>query len=345
MKSVLKEDLFFSMTWDYLNIFLPVQHRDSPETAKSYEDGLSIFRRYVTDELSIPMDKFHFHDLTYDFILDYREFLTLKGYKPNTVNHRLAVISAYIKYAASRRVSLTQIYMNIAEVPYVTVPSRIREIIEDDQTIKSYLSAPGTSRTGIRDQMILVILYDTAMRVDELLGLNLSDVNIDADEPYVRVCGKGDKERVIALSEKMIPLIRQYVNLFHRDQRKRSTPFIYTKIKGDIGRMSTRNVERIVQKYADKIRQDHPGIPKRVYPHMLRRTRASGWYRAGVPIETIAVILGHADAKTTRKSYASPSIEMLKEQMAMGIQVEPLVSEEKPLWENDAELARLCGIR
>ena len=342
---ILKDDLFFSMTWDYLNTFLPVQHRDSPQTIKSYEDGLTIFRRYVTDERKLPMERFCFKDLTYDFLLDYREYLVDKGRKPRTVNHRLAVISAYMRYAASRKTALFQIYLNISEVPYVMVPSKIREIIENEETLKAYLAAPEPSEKGIRDRTVLVMLYDTAIRAEELTGLELSDVNINADEPYIRVCGKGDKERIVALSEKTVPLIKQYISIFHKDLRKRSDPFIYTVLRGEKGRMTVRNVERITQKYADKIRPEHPDIPESVYPHMLRRTRATGWYRDGVPIETIAVIMGHAEAKTTRKSYASPSVEMLRDQMKSGTDVEPEASDEKPLWKNDAELARLCGIR
>ena len=130
-KGVLKEDLFFSMTWEYLNVFLPDQHRDSPKTSISYEDALTIFRRYVTDIRTIPLERFRFKDLTYDFLLDYREYLVEEGYKARTVNHRLAVIMAYMKYAATRRTALYQLYLNISEVPYVTVPSRIREIIEE----------------------------------------------------------------------------------------------------------------------------------------------------------------------------------------------------------------------
>ena len=344
-KKVLKEDLFFSMTWDYLNVFLPVQHRDSPKTAASYEDGLTVFRRYVTDVRAIRMDQFRFEDLTYDFLLDYRVYLVNKGYKANTVNHRLAVITAYMKYAATKRTALYQIYMNISEVPYVTVPSRIREIIEEKDSIRELLAAPGPSEKGIRDQVILVMLYDTAIRADELIGLNLADVNISADDPYLRICGKGDKERIVALTEKVIPLIRQYISIYHKDLRKCSNPFVYTVIKETMGRMSERNVERIVQKYADIVRQKGFLLPEKVYPHMLRRTRASGWYRDGVPIETIAVILGHSDAKTTRKSYASPSVEMLRKQMEAGADAEPEAYKEKPLWKDDAELARLCGIR
>lgn len=344
-KRVLKDDLFFSMTWDYLNVFLPVQHRDSPKTAASYEDGLTIFRRYVTDVRAIRMDQFRFEDLTYDFLLDYRVYLVDQGYKANTVNHRLAVITAYMKYAAMKKTALYQIYMNISEVPYVTVPSRIREIIEEKDAVRELLASPGPSKKGVRDQVILVLLYDAAIRADELIQLNLADVNISADDPYLRICGKGDKERIVAISEKAIPLIRQYIALYHKDLRKRSEPFIYTVIKGTTGRMSERNVERIVKKYADHVRQKNIPIPEKVYPHMLRRTRASGWYRDGVPIETIAVILGHSDAKTTRKSYASPSVEMLRKQMSSGTDVEPETFEEKPLWKNDEELARLCGIR
>lgn len=80
---------------------------------------------------------------------------------------------------------------------------------------------------------------------------------------------------------------------------------------------------------------------------LMRRTRASGWYRDGVPIETIAVILGHSDTKTTRKSYARPSIGMLRKEMAKGNppELQNNGKEEMPLWTNDEELARLCGIR
>ncbi|SCX84254.1 tyrosine-type recombinase/integrase [Butyrivibrio sp. INlla14] len=344
-KNILKDDLFFSMTWDYLNVYLPTQHQNSEKTAEAYEDGLTVFRRYVTDKCNISIDKFRFEDLTYDFMLDYRIYLVNKGYKPATVNHRLAVINAYMKYAASRKISVYQIYMNVSEVPYVTVPSRIKEIIEDKDAIKKLLAAPGMSDKGIRDQIILVLLYDTAIRADELICLDISDVNIEADEPYLRIRGKGDKERVVALSEKVVPLVKRYISVFHPDLRRRSVPFIYTTIKGVTGRMSERNVERIVKKYADIIRKDNPDIPEKIYPHMLRRTRASGWYRDGVPIETIAVILGHSDTKTTRKSYASPSVGMLREQMNAGDGEEQNVPEEKPMWQNDEELARLCGIR
>ncbi len=343
-RQTLKKELFFSLAWDYLNVYLPSQHQDSPHTAKVYADALTIFRRYLFECRGISMEKFFFKDLTYDFLLDYRIFLEERGYKPNTVNHRITVLIAYMHYAALRRPELIQLYMNVSDVPYVTVPSKVREIIEDRDALAMFLAAPGQSRIGIRDRMVLVMLYDTAIRADELISLNLSDVNIANDEPYIRVHGKGDKERLVALTKQSVPLIRQYLSLYHQ-QPIRNRPFVYTVIKGQISKMSERNVERIVQKYGDMVKKNYPNFPSRVYPHMLRRTRATGWYRDGVPIETIAVILGHSSTQTTRKSYARPSVDMLRQEMEKGVLVDTSMEEEVPLWCNDEELARLCGIR
>lgn len=344
---ILSDNLFFAMTWDFLNVFLPSQHQNSPQTIKAYTDALTVFRRYLTESCGLSIEKFTFKDLTYDFMLDYRIHLEKEGYKPNTVNHRLAVLASYMRYAASKDPGLGQIYLDITCVPYVTVPSCIRDIIEDDEALAMLLAAPGPSKLGIRDQVILVVLYDTAIRADELIGLKLGDVNITGTEPFLRIHGKGDKERLVAVTDKTIPLIRQYISIYHPGQPDRNVPFIYTRIKGSVNQMSERNVERIVKKYGDIVRKEKPNIPETIYPHMLRRTRASGWYRDGVPLETIAVILGHSDAKTTRKSYARPSVEMLRKEMGKGTPsgITDAVENIQPLWENDEELARLCGLR
>lgn len=342
-RKILKENLFFSMTWDYLNIFLPSQNQKSNKTVKAYCDALTIFRRYVSEECKLSIEEFEFEKLTYDFILDYRIFLENKGYKPKTVNHRISVIAAYIKYVAMKKTELMQIYLNVSEVPYVKETQEIKEIIENPEALQMLLSSPKPSKIGIRDQIIMTILYDSAIRADELINLDLLDVNINNDVPYLRIYGKGSKERIVPISENTVLLIQNYIRIYHASGR--SSPFIYTIINGRKNRMSERNIERILEKYGDIVRKSYSDIPARIHPHMLRRTRATGWYRDGVPIETIAVLLGHSNIQTTRNSYAKPSAEMLKSEISKSDT--PLIEElsEKTLWENDDELARLCGLR
>ena len=167
--------------------------------------------------------------------------------------------------------------------------------------------------------MILSVLFDTMIRADELIQISIGDICLNAGIPYILIHGKGNKERTVSLSEKVVPLIRAYMKEFHGSPAEDPDfPFIYTVSHGAVHRMSERNLERIVKKYADITRQNYPSLPDPVYPHMLRRTRGTGLYRDGVPIEAIAVAMGHAKIQTTRDHYAFPSLEQKRAVMEKG---------------------------
>ncbi|MCR4588989.1 MAG: site-specific integrase [Lachnospiraceae bacterium] len=345
MKKTLGKDLFFSMTLDFLDVYIPQTH-NSKKTKKTYQDGLTVFRRYVTDVKHISLKEFTFAQCTFDFVLEYRNWLLdVKHYEKSTVNNRLSSLKAYLYYAAARDVSLQQVQLSIAEVPFLRVPKMIRPVIDNTETMKALLDAPPNTRIGCRDTMILSILFDTMIRADELIHLDLKDVRIDVEIPYLFIHGKGDKERTVALSDQMVILIRAYIKEFFEDSPDRSHPFIYTTIHGVDQRMSERNVERIVKKYANIIRKDHPDLPDSVYPHMFRRSRGTGMYRDGVPIEAIAVAMGHANIQTTKDHYAFPSLEQKKQVMEQGDGL-VISKKEKAEWpDNDDEIARICGLR
>ena len=345
MKKGLNKNLFFSMTMDFLEKYIPKAH-NSKRTKKTYKDGLTIFRRYVTDEKKISLLDFSFSQCTFDFVLDYRNWLLdVKKYEKSTVNNRLAAVKAYLLYAASRDVSLQQVYLNVSGVPFLRLPKVVRPIIENTETIKALLDAPPNTRLGCRDTLMMSMLFDTMIRADELIQLDVKDVRIDVDIPYLFIHGKGDKERTVALSEALVPLVKAYLDEFFDGRPDKTHPFFYTTIHGVENRMSERNVERIVKKYADIVRRDHPDLPPTVYPHMFRRTRGTGLYRDGVPIEAIAVAMGHASPQTTKDHYAFPSLEQKKAVMEQGDGLVISKKEEKEWPDDENEIARLCGLR
>jgi integrase len=105
--------------------------------------------------------------------------------------------------------------------------------------------------------------------------------------------------------------------------------------------MSPGNIERIINKYAKKIRLKYLGLPEKVYTHMFQRTRATNLYQSNVKL--VSRILGHTSTQTTR-IYAKPSLEIIKS--AMERSNPDLDAEQPQLWPDDeAELARLCGLR
>ena len=101
--------------------------------------------------------------------------------------------------------------------------------------------------------MILVLLFDTAIRVEELVKLELCNVNLFVTEPYILVKEKGSKERTVALNSKTVKLLKSYIDEFHNAGSRKEALF-YTVTRGEKGKMSTRNVERLIKKHADILR-------------------------------------------------------------------------------------------
>lgn len=334
-------DLFFSKTKDFLDIFLKSQEQRSMDTIKAYRISLSSFYKYVTEVKEIKVMKFCFSDCTYEFVLSYSQYLQKTRKLANsTVNQRLAALKSYLKYVSDGDISLMQVYMAVQKVPLLRIPKLQRPVMEKED-LKAFLSEPGNTKTGRRDRVLLSLLYDTAVRVSELTGIVLGDVLLNVSSPSIIIHGKGKKTRSIVLNKKCADLVKDYVLHYHEPDAPPDTPLFYTTIHGKINHMSQRNVERIVKKYGDIVRKEHPTLPDKTYPHMLRRSRATGLYRDGVPLELVSAILGHSSSETT-KVYAIPSAEQIREALAKG---QPDEAETEKIWEGrEAEIRKLFGL-
>lgn len=309
----LNKSLFFSKTNDFLNIYLSMQAMKSVNTINTYRDGLTIFRKYLAEIKQASIRKFRFDDCTHELLLEYMAYLKEKGCAATTCNNRLAAIRAYLWYVADGEISMQSIALSSSKVPFLKEIKKVKEVINQED-FAALLAAPSaTTKIGIRDRTIMILLYDSAIRVTELRELTVSSLNLTADIAYIRVHGKGDKERIVSITDKTVEHIRKYMKIYHTGKDDHKSLF-YTIINGNLSAMSTGNVERIISKYAEIIRPDHPALPEKVHPHMFRRTRATGLYQSGVEMELVSRILGHSSTQTTR-IYATPSMEMLKAAM------------------------------
>lgn len=333
--------LFFSMTFEFLEIYLPKQLGRSPDTIKSYRDALTLFRRYVRDEQHRSVTQFTFAQCTRDCLFGFLEYLAAQGNKPGTRNQRLAALKSYLGFAADKDITLQSIALEGRRVPSLKNPA-VEHPVLSEVALTTLFSQPARTRMGLRDRTMMVLLYDSAVRLAEMLNLQVADVCLDEHNPYIRVLGKGSKERVVTMTTKTAQHLRQYLQVYHTRDHPASLLF-YTHIKGMTAKMSEGNVERFIQQYADQARGQCPDIPPRVHPHMLRRTRATHLYQNGVELALVSRILGHAGLDTTR-IYAQPSLAMMRD--AMSSFHPSQTEEETPLWiGSEEEMAKLCGIR
>lgn len=339
----LGKDCFFSRTLSFFTTYLDKQLGKSPETIRSYTDSLSAFRRYVVNERKISIMKFQFKDCTKDFLLDFIAYLKDNGNGISTYNVRLSAIKTYVQYCADNDVSLESVALNISKVRSQKVPKREKNLLVEED-LEALLAQPPATRFGIRDRTILILLYDAAVRVQELTNLHLDDINFEA--LCIHVYGKGRKERDVAISKNTATHLRKYINLYHSCSAENPEGWLfYTVIKGKLDHISTATIRRIVRKYSDELRDQGRKFPERVYPHLLRAERATNLYQEGVDPLMIATFLGHEQIETTR-IYALPSIDKMREAMER-VQPAPTADMEDiaPIANDEEAMARLCGLR
>lgn len=337
------QSLFFSQTLEYLTRYLPKQVGRSEKTVKSYRDALSIFRRWLLEERGVRISEFRFEDCDKALLMDFTGYLKDQGRAASSRNSRLAAIRSYVRFAADKDVALEPVSMSVNKAPFAKEPKIEREILTPS-ALTAMFAAPKQNEIGMRDRLILILLYDTAIRVAELTGIVVGEVSLSsASAQSIRIFGKGSKERVVALTRKTADHLALYMRHYHGDDPKLDDPLLYAGSSACKKPMSEANVERIVRKYAKIARMTCEEVPERVYPHMFRRTRATELYRNGVPLELVSRMLGHSSTETT-KIYAKPSIEMLR--AAIESVDSPIRSPEKPLWIGDEDnLAKICGLR
>jgi integrase/recombinase XerD len=187
--------------------------------------------------------------------------------------------------------------------------------------------------------MMLILLYDTAARVSELLELTIGSLHIDSEIPYITIYGKGRKYRNIPLMDKTQQHLKRYLNEFHLLNVK-DEPLFYCVTYGKRHRLSADIMETMLNKYTRKCIGSGVEMPDSPHCHMIRKTRAMDLYQSGVPLTHIQQLLGHEDLSTTSGFYAFATLDTLAKAMN---KVSGETSSDKK-WNNKATLKELLRL-
>ena len=278
----------------YLTIHLKEKINASDNCIKSYRDTFKLLLLFYKKELNLDIAKLNFETFSLSNVDLFINWLKInRNSSLTTCNQRLACLKGFSKYLIYELPEmLPELQKIILKQQAKVVKEEIRFLSIEE--VKSILNKPNQkTKKGLKELVILSILYDTGVRVNELINLSLNDIRLD-EVWTIKVLGKGNKYRTIPISDNLKILLSQYIAkfnittgiLFKSNQKKKYT---------------SNGIRYIISKYTKE-------IDFKVTPHTFRHSKASHLVEANVPLIYIRDLLGHEHVSTT-EIYAKVNLK------------------------------------
>lgn len=285
---------------DFLQ-FLSVEKGASGNTIAAYRNDLGQLEAFIASRNGGSAD---WQKTNQQAILDYILFLSGKAYAEATVARKVAAVKSFFAYLQAEGIVKTNPTESLAspkvgkQLPKPLTVQEIDELLEQP--------ARRTTPEGKRDRAMLELMYATGLRVTELVSLDVTDAHLESAKPFIRLVGKGNRERQIPLLDQPAQEVEEYVKLFRPKlvgERKETALFVNRR--GE--RLTRQGFWLILKGYSRDA-----GIAGRVTPHTLRHSFATHMLRGGMDIHKVQELLGHANISTTQV-YTQVSREHIRE--------------------------------
>lgn len=294
-KNVTNDTGCVKMMIDQFLDYMRYERNLSPQTVLTYERSLREFEAYFKglDETS------DWTTVDADVIRDWMETMLDKGAKATSVNTALSALRSFFRYALGRKM-VEKDPAHLIEGPKKSKPlpqflreKEMNELLDEKEW--------GETLKNVRARTILMLLYETGIRVSELTGLDDSDVDFVSGQ--LKVTGKRNKQRIVPFGNELAIAVQQYMRL--RDQKvARLSEALLVTDKGC--RMSRGQVYTIVRQQLSQVT-----TLKKRSPHVLRHTFATAMLNNGAGLESVKKLLGHESLETT-EIYTHTTFEQLK---------------------------------
>jgi integrase/recombinase XerC len=266
--------------------YLEAEKNASPYTVRNYRDDLLDFLYFLKKKNVDPLNE---TKVDRHVLRDYLSELAERGIVKTSIARKLSAIRSFYRYLVREKIIVKN---PIEQVSSPKLDKRLPSFLTIEE-MKRLLDAPDLSTPlGQRDRALLELLYASGLRVSELVGLTLKQIDLTSNE--IRVLGKGSKERVVLMGEPAAAALKSYLKEGRLQlMGEKKTKALFLNRYGQ--RLPERSVQRLLERYAKKA-----GIGKRVHPHLLRHTFATHLLDGGADLRVVQELLGHARLTSTQ---------------------------------------------
>lgn len=291
---------------------LPTIRGVSPHTIRSYRDSLALLLRFLATATGRSVAVLDVPDLTVEHIVAFLQHLEQqRRVTATTRNVRLAAIHSFARFLAAQEPHYLDPAQRLLGIPFKRARPRPIAYLEYEEMAAVLASVDRSTRSGRRDYALLATMFNTGARVQEILNLQASDLQLTKPS-QLRLVGKGRKVRWCPLWSQTAQLLRTWCIERQLDLRSAAPVFVNQR-----GLPLTRfGVRFILAKHVRRAAEHQPSLmTKRLHPHSLRHSTAVHLLKSGVDLPTIAHWLGHASVNTTNR-YVTVDLELKRKALA-----------------------------
>ena len=282
--------------------YLRFERNLSEKTIEAYQADLEAFKQFyenLNSELS-------WKTIDSDVIRDWEVSMMNNGNSASSVNRRLSALRSFYRFLLRRKMVTIDPAHNLRgpkkekSLPYYIRESEMNKLLDSEEYFSEDFE-------GQRDRMIMLMFYSTGIRLSELTGLNLADV--DLDQMQIKVTGKRNKQRIIPYGDELGDAIRDYLALrtsFLAEKGVRGEGAFFVDTKSG-ARISPAKVQVLVKRYLSLVTTQ-----RKRSPHVLRHSFATSMLNHHADLQSVKELLGHESLSTT-EIYTHTSFEELKE--------------------------------
>jgi len=268
-------------------------------TKASYSTTFHLLLEFMNKEKNIRPNKIEIETITKEVIVQFLDWLeTNRNVSIQTRNQRLACIKSFYKYVQSNEPDLFDTCSLILSIKNKNVPNKIISYFSEDE-IRIMINYLNNSK-DLKKLTMICVLYETGARVSEFINIKLNDLNL-SDNASITLYGKGNKVRVVPISDELVKLINKYLKevytnygddyLFYSMQKRKY-------YRNSINKIITTLVNDLKIKYSNYFKDNY-------FPHSFRHTKATHLYNNGTPLLYVKEFLGHSTISST-EIYATP---------------------------------------
>lgn len=324
---------YSDMVSSYFKKHLAGTKNVSVNTIYSYRDTFVLLNDYLEKQRGFKLERTCVSDLSRDVVLEFLSYLEAeRGYTASSRNQRLAALKSFAKYVQVERPDEMALCQSILSIEGKNAEKPVIQYLSSSQT-EILMEQPDISKPkGRRDLAMLLLLYDSAARVQELCDLKVCDIRVDSPA-VIHLLGKGRKNREVPLTAPCAQVLRRYMQENHLDAPGRGNDPLFVNPQGK--KLTRSGVSYVLAKYISYANKAANAAMPEITPHCLRHSKAMHLVEAGKNLIYIRDFLGHESIETTQ-IYAKANPEARRK--ALETMDKKMKTPVMPDWNDDPDL-------